>query len=99
MSEKKLSKISNHQRKPFSSINKISAELADINERLNDVELNIVDAKEFSHISGDAFEFLQNQINELKTIIQTVLGIPDEQSTNEPKPKQENLSSTPLEFL
>ena len=99
MSEKKLSKSSKQHSKPFSSINKISTELSDINERLNDVELDIVDAKEFSHISSDAFEVLQKQINELRAIIQTFLGIPDEQKTEESNAEQKSLSSSPLEFL
>lgn len=38
-------------------------------ERINTLELNMVEAKEFTHLSAEVFAILQNQINELKLVI------------------------------
>ena len=52
--------------------NLVLKEVEDLAQRLNDVELDLVDAKEFSHLSSDAFLVLQNQINELKELIESM---------------------------
>lgn len=47
----------------------------DLDERLNDLELQMVDAKEFTHISSEAFEALQSQIAELREMFETLLSL------------------------
>ena len=54
---------------------RINEEISDLEQRLNDLELEMVDAKEFSHITGDAFESLQNQIAELREMVETLLTL------------------------
>lgn len=44
-------------------------EIEDFAERINTLELNMVEAKEFTHLSAEVFAILQNQINELKLVI------------------------------
>lgn len=44
-------------------------EAEDLYNRLNDVELDIAESKEFSHLSAEALLSLQNQINEFKGIL------------------------------
>ena len=44
-------------------------EIEDFAERLNVLEANMVEAKEFTHLSAEVFAILQNQINELKIVI------------------------------
>ena len=44
-------------------------EIEDLAERINTLELNMVEAKEFTHLSAEVFAILQNQINELKLVI------------------------------
>ena len=54
-------------------------EKTDLEERLNDVELELIDAKEFTHLSSEAFEMLQSQINEIQTMLEELLvGEPPE---------------------
>jgi len=54
-------------------------EKTDLEERLNDVELEVIDAKEFTHLSSEAFELLQTQINEIRTMLeQLLIGKPPE---------------------
>ena len=53
----------------------IQEEVGDLAERLNDVELDIAEAKEFSHLSSEVFVILQKQINELKYLL-AVLVLP-----------------------
>ncbi|MHA2101669.1 MAG: hypothetical protein ACW99A_23715 [Candidatus Kariarchaeaceae archaeon] len=48
-------------------------EVEDLAYRLNEVELELVDAKEFSHLSSEAFLVLQNQITELKELIESII--------------------------
>ncbi len=43
-------------------------EMDDLADRLNSVELELVEAKEFSHLSSEVFEILQSQIDELRTL-------------------------------
>ena len=64
---------------------RITEEISDLEERLNEVELQLVDAKEFSHISSDAFQALQEQIAELREMFEHLLLIksnPEQKSTN-----------------
>lgn len=52
--------------------------LEDLDGRVQEIELELTEAKEFSHLSHDAFEQLQEQINELRDLIMTAfdtLGI------------------------
>ena len=56
---------------------RITEELSDLEERLNDLELHMVDAKDFTHISSDAFEQLQRQIDELREMFETLLTLKD----------------------
>ena len=51
-------------------------EITDLEERLNELELQMIDAKEFSYLSSDAFESLQRQIAELREMVETLLSIP-----------------------
>lgn len=44
-------------------------EIEDFAERINILEANMVEAKEFTHLSAEVFAILQNQINELKLVI------------------------------
>ena len=44
-------------------------EIEDFAERINTLEANMVEAKEFTHLSAEVFAILQNQINELKIVI------------------------------
>ena len=48
-------------------------EIEDLAERINNVELGVTDAKEFSQLSSEAFEALQKQINDLKFMILTLV--------------------------
>ncbi len=54
---------------------RINEEIDDMDQRLNELELQMVDAKEFSHLSSEAFESLQNQIAELREMFETLLSI------------------------
>ena len=54
---------------------RITEEIDDLEERLNDLELQMVDAKEFTHLSSEAFESLQNQIAELREMFETLISI------------------------
>ncbi len=45
----------------------------DILSRLNSIELDIAEAKKFSHLSSDVFIILQNQINEIKYILAVLI--------------------------
>ena len=47
--------------------------LEDTHERLQEVELELTEAKEFSHLSHDAFEQLQAQINEIRDLLMTAV--------------------------
>ena len=51
----------------------IQEEIEDLAERVNNVELGVTDAKEFSQLSSEALEVLQKQINELKHVIITLI--------------------------
>lgn len=66
--------------------NRINQEITDLEERLNDLELQMVDAKEFTHISSDAFEALQAQIAELREMFESLLLIksPDTEKSISP---------------
>ena len=48
-------------------------EIEDLAERINNVELGVTDAKEFSQLSSEALEALQKQINDLKFMILTLV--------------------------
>ena len=50
----------------------IQLEINDLSERMNTLELNMVEAKEFTHLSAEVFTVLQNQINDLKFVIATM---------------------------
>ena len=65
---------------------RLTEEMSDLEERLNDLELQMVDAKEFSHISSEAFESLQNQISELRELFEQLLMLktPDEEKRSPP---------------
>ena len=54
---------------------RITEEITDLEVRLNDLELQMVDAKEFTHLSSEAFEALQNQIAELREMFETLLSM------------------------
>ncbi len=56
-------------------------EVEDLAERLNDVELDIAEAKKFSHLSSEVFVILQNQINEIKYVLAVLIQSKD----NSPK--------------
>ncbi len=60
-------------------------EKADLETRLNDVELQLIEAKEFSHLSSEVFELLQTQIDEIKTLILEYIT-PSSQKTKENEP-------------
>ena len=51
----------------------IQEEIEDLAERVNNVELSVTDAKEFSQLSSEALETLQKQINELKEVIVSLI--------------------------
>ena len=58
----------------------------DVEERLNDVELNMAEAKEFTHLSSDAIEDLQNQLNELRGLLeQLIMSFPNLKSDENTK--------------
>jgi uncharacterized coiled-coil DUF342 family protein len=59
-------------------------EIDDLEERLNELELNMVDAKEFTHISNEAFEALQEQITELREMFESLLSL---NNTSQPEPR------------
>ena len=65
---------------------RMTDEISDLEESVNDLELQMVDAKEFSHISREAFEKLQNQISELRELFEQllVLKTPDEEKRSPP---------------
>lgn len=44
-------------------------EIEDFAERINTLEADMIEAKEFTHLSAEVFAILQNQINELKIVI------------------------------
>lgn len=46
----------------------------DLSGRLNHVELELIEAKEFSHLSSEVFEVLQSQINEIKEIVESLFS-------------------------
>ena len=48
-------------------------EIEDFGERINTLEANMVEAKEFTHLSAEVFAILQNQINELKIVIANLI--------------------------
>ena len=52
---------------------KLHDDSEDIFERLNILEANMVEAKEFTHLSAEVFAILQNQINELKIVITNLI--------------------------
>ncbi len=56
-------------------------EVENLAERLNDVELDIAEAKKFSHLSSEVFVILQNQINEIKYVLAVLIQSKD----NSPK--------------
>jgi hypothetical protein len=56
-------------------------EVKDLAERLNDVELDIAEAKKFSQLSSEVFVVLQNQINEIKYVLAVLIQSKD----NSPK--------------
>ena len=51
----------------------IQEEIEDLAERVNNVELSVTDAKEFSQLSSEALETLQKQINDLKEVIVSLI--------------------------
>jgi len=53
----------------------IQEEIEDLAERVNNVELSVTDAKEFSQLSSEALETLQKQINELKEVIISLIEL------------------------
>ena len=59
--------------------------ILDLEERLNDLELQMIEATEFSHISSEAFETLQTQITELKQMFESLLSISNTSPTQEIK--------------
>ena len=61
----------------------------DLDERLNDLELQMVDAKEFTHISSEAFEALQDQIAELREMFETLLSLSTTPQGKRPSPVSE----------
>lgn len=69
--------------------NRITEEISDLEERLNDLELQMVDAKEFSHISSEAFESLQNQIAELREMFEQLILIKTTPAEKRPSPISE----------
>lgn len=58
-------------------------EIIDIENRLNDLELQMVDAKEFTFISSDAFDALQKQITELREMLEQLLVIKNNSTVEE----------------
>ena len=50
-------------------------DLEDVENRINDLELGMIDAKEFTHLSSEAFEQLQRQIDELREMFETLLSL------------------------
>ncbi len=50
-------------------------DIDDVENRLNDLELQMIDAKEFSFLSSEAFEQLQRQITELREMFETLLSL------------------------
>ena len=69
--------------------NRITEEISDLEERLNEVELQLVDAKEFSHISSDAFQALQEQIAELREMFESLLALKDTEPKKSNSPYSE----------
>lgn len=63
-----------------------SDELEDVFDRLNALEANMVESKEFTHLSAEVFAILQNQINELKIVIANMI-----KGTSEAPVKKEGL--------
>ena len=59
-------------------------EIEDLTERVNNVELNLIESKEFSHLSSEAFEALQFQINELRSLVENLV-LPKESPINHPE--------------
>lgn len=51
----------------------VDPEFDDLLERVNTLEANMVESKEFTHLSAEVFAILQNQINELKFIIANIV--------------------------
>lgn len=78
--------MSTHNQTRNGKKNLLESELDDLLERVNMVELELVDAKEFSHLSSDAFEALQTQINELREMVETVLSLNTEPTEVRPSP-------------
>lgn len=58
-------------------------EADDLEERVNEVELQLISAKEFSHLSSETLELLQQQIDELRSMLEKLLVPP---AISEPKP-------------
>lgn len=51
----------------------IDSEFDDLLERVNTLEANMVESKEFTHLSAEVFAILQNQINEIKIVINHIV--------------------------
>lgn len=47
----------------------LKAEIEDFEKRINDIELDLVEAKEYTHLSSEALLIFQGQINDMKELI------------------------------
>lgn len=51
----------------------IDSDVDDLLERVNSLEADMVESKEFTHLSAEVFAILQNQINEIKIVIANLI--------------------------